>query len=273
MIISFLLIAVPLVFLFITPLLMVLSGTVDIGRDRHGVRWDSAGIAPDPARTPEAIVQVYAARVFDWRGIFGVHTWIATKPAKAPYFTIHQVIDWQLSHGLPAVSSKPGIPDRYFGGNPPEIVAELRGPRAAKAIDKIVNAVQTYPHALSYKIWPGPNSNTFTAHVARHVPELELNLPVTAIGKDYPTSDTFVERAPSGTGYQFTIYGLAGLLVAKKEGIELNLFGLSFGIDLLVPALKLPFIGRLRFNSNPNGGPPSSKGASSHLSGCRGRDR
>ncbi len=34
----------------------------------------SIGIAPDPATTPEAVVQVYATRAFGWRGAFGVHT-------------------------------------------------------------------------------------------------------------------------------------------------------------------------------------------------------
>ncbi|MBT4890059.1 MAG: DUF3750 domain-containing protein, partial [Rhodospirillales bacterium] len=40
---------------------------------------ESAGIAPVPSETPEAVVQVYSARAFSWRGFFGVHTWIASK--------------------------------------------------------------------------------------------------------------------------------------------------------------------------------------------------
>ncbi|HEY2990286.1 MAG TPA: DUF3750 domain-containing protein, partial [Candidatus Binatia bacterium] len=68
-------------FLVATPALMVLFGCVSLGRDFRSANRDSAGIAPDPARTPEAVVQVYAARALNWRGIFGVHTWIATKGA------------------------------------------------------------------------------------------------------------------------------------------------------------------------------------------------
>ena len=30
-----------------------------------------------------------------------------------------------------------------------------------------------------------------------------------------------------------------------KEGIEVNLLGLVFGVDVLRPALKLPFFGRI----------------------------
>ncbi|MFQ5916872.1 MAG: DUF3750 domain-containing protein, partial [Candidatus Binatia bacterium] len=90
--------------------------------------------------------------------------------------------------------------------------------------------------------------NTFTAYVGRHVPELGLDLPVTAVGKDFLANGAFVKRAPSGTGFQISVYGLVGLLVARQEGLEVNLLSLGFGIDPLGPALKLPFIGRLGFD-------------------------
>jgi hypothetical protein len=52
-------------------------------------------------------------------------------------------------------------------------------------------------------------------------------------------------RTPSGTGYQVSLLGLVGLSIAREEGLELNLLGLTFGFDLLELALKLPGIGRL----------------------------
>lgn len=237
-----------LLLLSILPIVTVLSGTVTLGRDYRTANRDSAGIAPDPAETPDAVVQVYAARALNWRGLFGVHTWIATKPEKAPHFTVHQVIGWRVFRNLPAVLSEPGIPDRNWFGNRPEIIAELRGEKAAEAIAKIIEAVESYPYLHEYRLWPGPNSNTFTVFVARAVPELELELPVTAIGKDFPINGAFLESAPSGTGYQVTLYGLLGILLARQEGLELNLLGLGFGIDFARPALKLPFIGRLGFD-------------------------
>ena len=226
---------------------MVLSGVVTLGQDFRTANRDSAGIAPDPAETPEAVVQVYAARALNWRGIFGVHTWIATKPENAPHFTVHQVIGWRVFRDLPAVFSETAIPDRNWFGNRPEIIAELRGKEATEAIAKIAEAVETYPYVDEYRLWPGPNSNTFTAYVARKVPELKLDLPVTAIGKDYPVNGALFERTPSGTGYQISLYGVLGILLSRQEGLELNLIGLSFGIDFARPALKLPFIGRLGF--------------------------
>ena len=44
---------------------------------------ESTGVAPDPAVTSEAVIQVYAARAYNWRGLFGVHTWVAAKPKDA----------------------------------------------------------------------------------------------------------------------------------------------------------------------------------------------
>ena len=37
--------------------------------------------------------------------------------------------------------------------------------------------------------------------------------------------------APSGSGFQVSLYGLAGLLLAVDEGFELNVLGLNIGVD------------------------------------------
>jgi hypothetical protein len=229
------------------PALMIVTGRISLGQDYRTANRDSAGIAPDPKATREAVAQVYAARALNWRGIFGVHTWIVTKPENADEFTIHQVIGWRLMRNLSGLFSEAGIPDRNWFGNRPELLADVRGPEAALAIEKILKAVETYPYANEYRLWPGPNSNTFTAYVGRHVPELRLHLPVTAIGKDFPTDGWPVDRAPSGTGGQLTLYGLLGVIVGLEEGLEFNVAALSFGVDVKRPALKLPFIGRIGF--------------------------
>jgi len=41
---------------------------------------ESARIAPLPSETNEAVLQVYGAKAWNWRGGFAIHTWIATKP-------------------------------------------------------------------------------------------------------------------------------------------------------------------------------------------------
>jgi hypothetical protein len=103
----------------------------------------------------------------------------------------------------------------------------------------------------SYHSWPGPNSNTFVAWVARSVPQLGLDVPANAIGKDFLPLSAPVARAPSGTGIQVSLLGLVGAIVAVEEGIELDLLGLSLGVDIAHPALRLPGFGRLGLAKSP----------------------
>lgn len=208
---------------------------------------EPVGIAPDPATTPEAIVQVYGARAFSWRGYLGIHTWIAVKPTAAQSFTIYEVIGWMQRRKLPVLVIYDNVPDRRWYGNIPEILLEKRGDGVDVLIEKIDEAARSYPYAKHYTIWPGPNSNTFTAWVSRAVPELQLDLPPTAIGKDYLGYRIF-GQAPSGSGFQLSLFGLMGVLVSEVEGIEFNFLGLSFGVDLDPLAVKLPLVGRKELN-------------------------
>jgi hypothetical protein len=216
----------------------------------NGVPWfeqrrDATGLAPDPATTPEAVIQVYAARAVAWRAAFAVHTWIAVKPAGAPRFTRYEVIGFGVSEGAPAVRVDRTGPDNYWFGARPDVILDRRGPEVDALIEKVRAAVAAYPYPHEYRAWPGPNSNTFTAYVARAVPELRLNLPSIAIGRDYLPDGAVFGAAPSGTGYQVSLLGMAGLLAALDEGIEANFLGLNIGIDFKRPALKLPGIGRV----------------------------
>ena len=231
--------------LAIGPLLSVASGDVRLGQDWRTADRHSAGLAPAPAEHRPAIVQVYAARAFNWRGIFAVHTWIATKPKNGRQYKVHQVVGWRAWRGLSSVVSRTDRPDRNWYGAIPVVVGELNGHAAAKAIPKIEQAVRRYPFEYRYAAWPGPNSNSFTAFVGREVPELKMDLPVTAIGKDYLSRGRWLASAPSGTGHQISLWGAVGVLLAWEEGLELNVLGLSFGLDPSGPAVKLPGIGRL----------------------------
>jgi len=242
-----------LVLAFAGPLLVACSGKVKLFDDWRTADRSPAGIAPDPARVREAVVQVYAARAFEWRGIFAVHTWIATKRAEADHYYVHHVVGWRLHDTGSAVVSGPDLPDRSWYGQPPELLRELRGPAAETAIDGIETAVASYPWPDRYVVWPGPNSNTFTAWIGRQVPALRLDLPPTAIGKDY-TGTELLSRAPSGTGWRLSLFGLAGVTLAREEGLEVQVLGIAFGLNPLDFELRLPGIGTL----GPGGPAPAS---------------
>lgn len=202
-----------------------------------------AGLAPDPATTPEPVVQVYGARTLGVKGIFGVHTWIAVKPANALSWTVYEIIGWRLRWSDSALVIRNRQPDAPWFGAEVELYADKRGPGVEELIAKIDKAAHDYPYANTYTLWPGPNSNTFTAWIARAVPELRVDLPPTAIGKDYIGATNFVSTAPSGTGFQFTVAGLFGVVASPVDGFELNLLGLNFGAS--GSGLKLPMVGRI----------------------------
>lgn len=146
---------------------------------------EPAGIAPDPASTPEAVVQVYAAPTWGWRGWFAVHTWIATKRSGEDGYTVYEVVGWRKRRGLPVVRMERDAPDRYWYGERPELLADRRGEGVDELIDRIDAAARTYPWPDRYKAFPGPNSNTFIAWIVERVPELGVRLPFSAIGSGY----------------------------------------------------------------------------------------
>jgi hypothetical protein len=208
-----------------------------------------AGLAPDPATTPEAVIQVYAARTVGWRGYIGVHTWVAVKPSNAQEFTVHEVIGYRLRRAGTVVVSSNRPADGYWFGAKPELLSDLRGEGVDEVIQRIEAAVASYPYPGTYRVWPGPNSNTFTAWVLRHAPEVRVDMPPTAIGKDY-LGIMPVKKTPSGTGAQLSLFGLAGVMAGVEEGLEVNVLGLTFGIDPKNVGLKLPLIGRVNLRGD-----------------------
>lgn len=169
--------------LWIAWILLALTGCTS--RDWRTASREPAGIAPDPAVTREAVLQVYAAPTWGWRGWFAVHTWIAAKPADAAAYTVYEVIGWRQQRGLPVVRIETDRPDRYWYGERPRLLKQFRGGGVDKLVAAVDRAARNYPWPDTYKAFPGPNSNTFTAWIAKQVPELGLELPFSAIGSGY----------------------------------------------------------------------------------------
>lgn len=223
------------------------SGGQEAGPQTYANWWSaprhSAGIAPDPLQHQEvAIVQVYAARTFGWRGRFAVHPWIIYKRSGEAAFTRYDVVGWRAPD---VVQRNYAVPDGLWYGATPQLLVEHRGPAVDAMIGRIEAAIASYPFADRYRSYPGPNSNTFLAHIGREVPELRLDLPATAIGKDYRELSDIVGRSATGSGVQVSVLGLLGVSLGPEEGLEFNLLGLNFGIDLNRPAVRLPLWGRL----------------------------
>ncbi|MDQ7988880.1 MAG: DUF3750 domain-containing protein [Candidatus Dactylopiibacterium sp.] len=226
-----------------------LDGEAPPGRGWASAPRHSAGIAPDPERFgAQAIVQVYAAPTYGWRGIVATHPWLIYKRAGETAYTRYDVVGWRSPD---VVQRNYALPDGLWFGAQPRLLATHRGAAAAAMIPQIEAAIASYPFPHEYRAWPGPNSNTFLAHIGREVPALRLDLPANAVGKDYRPLTQPVGLSSSGTGVQASLLGLLGINIGLEEGLEFNILGLDFGIDLNRPALRLPFIGRIGMSDSP----------------------
>lgn len=208
---------------------------------------ESIGIAPKASELKEDIVQVYYARAFSWRGYFGIHPWIAWKEKSEAQYNIAQVTSWSVRRSGSSVSVIQDLPDRKWFDSDPTILFEARNQKATQIIKQLKKLIDKYPYKDIYRVWPGPNSNTFVSYLIRHIDELDIELPPTAIGKDYLGKSQFATNTASNTGFTLSAFGLLGFTLGLKEGIEANIFGLHFGLDFWTPALKLPFAGRVGF--------------------------
>jgi hypothetical protein len=204
--------------------------------------WASAELLPKAEDEPEAVVHVLGARVGNWRGIFAHHSWVVIKDKGARSYTRYDVVGW----GQPVRTNIRDVDGRWYG-NAPVVLKTLRGAEAEAAIPRIRKAVAEYPFRGlgTYKAWPGPNSNTFVAHIVSEVPELASGLLPTALGKDYRAEGLYAGKAPSGRGWQVSWNGVAGITLGWVEGFEINLLGAVMGVDVRRPALKLPGWGRI----------------------------
>lgn len=204
--------------------------------------WSSTRTLPPARESRPAMIRIYSARTGRWKGVFATHSWIVLKEEGADRYERWDKVGW----GQP-VRRNNYAPDGRWYGNNPRVVHEVRGAEAAQLIPKIRAGIAAYSFSSQgdYRVWPGPNSNTFIASVLSAVPELAATLPPTAIGKDYPHDGSWIGWTPSGTGFRISLGGYAGLTLAWVEGLEINILGAIIGIDFRNPGLKLPGFGRV----------------------------
>lgn len=204
--------------------------------------WSATGLLPSPSADREAAVYVLAARTGGFKGAFSVHSWIVLKKPNAARYERYDKVGW----GEP-VRRNAYPPDGRWYSNMPSVIAKVTGPRAEPLVAQAEAAIARYPWSKrgDYTIWPGPNSNSFTAFVVRQVPGLHASLPPTAIGRDFSPGIASFEWLPGAWGFHATLHGIAGIALGLKSGIELQFLGLVAGVDFSRPALLIPAFGRL----------------------------
>ena len=149
-------------------------------------------------------------------------------------------------------------PDLWFGERGKAIV-DITGARAQALIPRVDAAIRSYQYSNygDYRIWPGPNSNTFVATVLRAIPETEATLPPNAIGRDFRPWP-YLGLTDSGTGVEANLWGLLGVKIGWVEGLEINVLGLVAGLDLRNPGVKLPALRPRRLAAGYGDGAPGA---------------
>ncbi len=90
----------------------------------------SSGLAPDPAQLVDmAIVQVYAAPTYGWRGKVAVHPWIIYKRKGETAYTRYDVVGWRAPQ---VVQRNYAIPDGLWYGSTPQLLVDHRGGRCGR---------------------------------------------------------------------------------------------------------------------------------------------
>ena len=94
-------------------------------------------------------------------------------------------------------------PNAYWFDSPSKSLLDRRGPATKALIAQTLEPAQGYSYPYYYWVWPDTNSNTFMGLVAHQVPGLDLELPVTAAGKNFLGDNILIGDAPSCTGRKF----------------------------------------------------------------------
>jgi len=232
--------------LFLLPALAATGALAYRGGPTHWSQWDRTVTTrlPVAASSPEARILVMAGRTRGWKGAVAVHSWIVFKRENDPSWHRYDVAGW----GEP-VRLNWWPPDLWFGQHG-QVITDIKGAQAQALIPRVEAAIKsyTYANAGDYRIWPGPNSNTFVATVLRAVPELDTVLPPNAIGRDFRPMP-YLGLTDSGTGIEASLWGLLGVKLGWVEGVEVNVLSLVAGLDVRHPAVKLPGFGRLGLES------------------------
>lgn len=171
-------------------LLIVFVATIGVGSfscrgDWQSASRESANLAPSPTEYNGPVVVAFAAAAYGWKGYLADHTWVATKRTDETEYTIYEVVGWRANRGRPVVRVQRGVPDRHWYGAEPRLLGKVEGEDVEVLIDRVEEVIEEYPWSNTYQVFPGPNSNTFTAWVAKQIPELGIKMPLRAVGKSY----------------------------------------------------------------------------------------
>ena len=119
-------------------------------------------------------------------GMFAWHYWFVVEDGTG----CHRWEVWQTKNAggscIGHVHRDLKAPADGVGGGPSRVAADWEGD-AAQRIAAVLGDAARYPYCQRYRMWPGPNSNTFVAWVLREA-GVSAALDARGIGRNYRTA-------------------------------------------------------------------------------------
>ena len=201
-------------------------------------------MAPAPDEHPEAVIQVYAARTWGWKGALAVHSLGRVQAGGRRRHTTATrwwAGAWQRRAGR---APQPSPAGRALGRQRPHAPARSARARGRGTDPEAAGRDRPLSLRSDLRDLARPEFQHVRSLARPRSPRAAATLPPTAIGKDF-LGGQLAARTPSGTGLQLSLGGLLGIAVGIEEGVEVNILGLVLGLDPKRLGIKLPGIGQL----------------------------
>jgi len=186
-----------------------------------------------------------------WYSRFAEHTWIDMKYGSEMDWTRAEVEGKFRGATVEPITSYEARRDLRWSDESVRVHAVFIGQEARQIredVCRLTGQLKARYANGGYEAWPGPNSNTFLRELTQEVPQLAFAFDHNAVGKDYTWFDAGL--SPSRTGVHFDTWPI-GATLAAKEGLELHLLQLTFGLSFWPPHLKLPFLPAIPWERAP----------------------
>ncbi|MCP5536864.1 MAG: DUF3750 domain-containing protein [Akkermansiaceae bacterium] len=191
---------------------------------------------------PDSLIVVKDVQIPDSEPLlarFATHSWVDYRSdTRSPWRRIEIVnkTSGLQHHTIPDDVAHAG--KRW--GNRVRILSQSDGKKNPRFVSDIMRFAERYDASV-YRVWPGPNSNSFAENLIRGVDGVSAVLDHNAVGKEH---GFYVGKTAGGTGLELQT-PLVGCALGLREGAELSLLGLSGGVALYPPVVKIPFLPRL----------------------------
>ncbi len=196
---------------------------------------------PEPSIPSEGPAVALVGAPIPKIGLVARHTWLLVRGAGESRWE-----RWEMWQDAGLTASAAGHVHRDLlqplegvGAGKASVEWLLVGEGTQAAVECVRREAPAYQERNDYRVWPGPNSNTFTDTMIRRC-QLGAPMTGTAVGKDWQ-GWFFVGSSRQGTGLEVEVAGILGLVIGIREGVELHALGTTVGVDLWPPALIVPF--------------------------------